>query len=212
MPQGTIVDETTPLALDAPRDSYNRTKAEGTLKVLRAVDQGLDAVIACPTGVIGPYDYLCSEMGTLIQNFTHRKIHMLIDGAYDFVDVRDVVSGLLQMAAYGSTGELYILSGFNIPLTHLRRIAQDLTGICTPSIIVPFGLAQVMAKFLEPLYRWTGATPLFTTYSLKTVHENVFFSHEKATRAFHYRPRSIRKTLKDLLTWRQAPQLKPLPA
>jgi dihydroflavonol-4-reductase len=207
MPQGTVVDETTPLAINAPPHSYNRTKAEGTARVLLAVEQGLDAVIACPTGVIGPYDYLHSEMGTLIQNFARRKMHMLIDGAYDFVDVRDVVDGLLRTATHGRMGELYILSGFNIPLTHLRRIIQDLTGIHTPSMIVPFGLAKAAAKVLERFYRWTGHIPLFTTYSLKTVHENVFFSHDKASRTFDYQPRPLRRTLEDLLVWHKQPRL-----
>lgn len=212
MPQGTVVDETTPLALDAPTGSYNRTKAEGTMRMLDAAHHGLDAVIVCPTGIIGPHDYLQSEMGVLIQGFARRQMHVLIDGAYDFVDVRDVVRGLLQAAQHGETGELYILSGYNIPLTHLRRIVQDLMGIHTPSFIVPFGLAKVTARLMEYVYRWTKSTPRFTTYSLNTVRENVIFSHAKATHAFGYRPRPLRETLEDLLTWRQQLHVAPLPA
>jgi len=54
VPSGITLDETVPFAPDSPAGAYDRTKAEGTLAVLQAVRQGLDAVIVCPTGVIGP--------------------------------------------------------------------------------------------------------------------------------------------------------------
>ncbi len=203
LPHGTVVDESAPLALDAPTGSYNRTKAEGTLRMLETIEQGLDAVIVCPTGIIGPYDYLHSEMGSTIQDFTQRKVHVLVKGAYDFVDVRDVVAGLQQAGNQGKTGELYILSGHKVTLTDLRRSVQDLMGTQTPVFFVPFGLARAAARMLEPVYKWTGQTPRFTTYSLDTVHENALFSHNKATRTFNYRPRPLQETLKDTLAWRE---------
>ena len=56
LPHGVTVDESVPFAPDSPAGAYDRTKAEGTLAVLDEVEQGLDAVIACPSGIIGPYD------------------------------------------------------------------------------------------------------------------------------------------------------------
>jgi dihydroflavonol-4-reductase len=203
LPHGTVVDESTPLALDAPTGSYNRTKAEGTLRMLETVEQGLDAVIVCPTGIIGPYDYLQSEMGATLQDFTQRKVHVLVKGAYDFVDVRDVVAGLQHAGDHGKTGELYILSGHKVTLTHLRRSVQNLVGTQTPVLFMPFGLARAAARMLEYVYKWTGQTPRFTTYSLDTVQENALFSHNKATRTFNYRPRPLDETLRDTLAWRQ---------
>ena len=49
-----------------PAGPYDRTKAEATLLVLQAAQQGLDAVVVCPTGVIGPYDYKRSELGEMM--------------------------------------------------------------------------------------------------------------------------------------------------
>ena len=48
---------------------YDKSKALASLEVIKAAGDGLDAVIVCPTGVIGPHDYKASEMGTL--NFEH---------------------------------------------------------------------------------------------------------------------------------------------
>ncbi|MGC9400353.1 MAG: NAD-dependent epimerase/dehydratase family protein [Anaerolineae bacterium] len=211
-PQGALIDETAPLALDAPRNSYNRTKAEGTLRVLEVVHKGLNAVIVCPTGIIGPHDYRHSEMGTLVQDFARRKLHVLVDGAYDFVDVRDVVKGMMGAAAQGRRGELYILSGYNISLTHLRHIVQDLVGIHTPALVIPFGVARAVARLMDHLYPWMKVTPRFTSYSLNTVRENILFSHQKASQTFAYHPRPLRQTLRDVLEWRQQRlQRAPLP-
>jgi dihydroflavonol-4-reductase len=62
---------------------------------LKAARQGLDAVIACPTGVIDPHDYRRSEMGTVILDCVQSRVQWRIHGAYDFVDVNDVDHGLL---------------------------------------------------------------------------------------------------------------------
>ncbi|HHY18267.1 MAG TPA: SDR family NAD(P)-dependent oxidoreductase, partial [Firmicutes bacterium] len=55
-----VVDEENPLALTAPINNYDRTKAEGVAAALDIARAGLDLVVACPSGVIGPYDYLGS--------------------------------------------------------------------------------------------------------------------------------------------------------
>lgn len=56
-PHGTVIDETLPYDPDTVLGDYAKSKARATLEVLKGVKRGLDAVIVCPTGVIGPYDY-----------------------------------------------------------------------------------------------------------------------------------------------------------
>ena len=205
MPHGVCIDETIPFAPDNPAGAYDRTKAEGTLAVLETVDQGLDAVVACPTGVIGPYDYLDSEMGNVILNFARKKLHFLVRGAYDFVDVRDVAKGLTQAADKGRTGEAYILSGARIEIPQIKQIVQDFVGIHTPQIVVPMWLAELFASLTESFYRVTHAIPKFTHYSLRTVQENCDFSNAKARVELGYNPRPLRETIADILSWRRSP-------
>jgi dihydroflavonol-4-reductase len=204
VPHGVTVDETIPFAPASPAGAYDRTKAEGTLAVLQAVEQGLDGVIACPTGVIGPYDYLSSEMGQTILDFTRKKLHLLVDGAYDFVDVRDVARGLTLAGEKGRRGEAYILAGAHIKLVQIRKIVQELVGIRFPALIVPFGLAGFVARCMERFYRLTKSTPRFTSYALRTLRDNSRFSCAKAQRQLGYRPRPLRKSLADTIAWWQA--------
>lgn len=201
LPLGRTIDENTPLAPDSPAGAYDRTKAEGTLTLLEVVKEGLDAVIVCPTGVIGPYDFLQSEMGQTILGFARKKPHMLVDGAYDFVDVRDVAHGLILACEKGRRGEIYILSGSRVHLAQIRAIVQEIVGIQSELLILPRGLAKAAAALMNHIYRWTKTTPSFTTYALQTVSDNSCFSCQKARRELGYRPRPLHTTIADTLEW-----------
>jgi dihydroflavonol-4-reductase len=67
------IDERVPFDPDNPVGGYDRTKAAASLAVLDAVKDGLDVVIVCPTGVIGPYDYRGSEMGDLLMDWLRKN-------------------------------------------------------------------------------------------------------------------------------------------
>src|SRR5512146_263810 len=100
VPEG-IIDESLPYDPENPYGEYDRAKAEATLEVERAARAGLEAVIACPTGVIGPYDFRGSLMGDVIHSAAKKRPTLYVDGAYDFVDVRDVADGLIAAAEKG---------------------------------------------------------------------------------------------------------------
>ena len=172
--------------------------------VLDAVSRGLDAVVACPSGIIGPFDFNCSEMGQTIADFARKKPHVLVEGAYDFVDVRDVARGLVMSGERGRTGELYILSGTRVGLVQIRNTVQEIVGMRMPAIILPFSLADLLARLMERVYRITRRTPRFTSYALHTVRDSSGFSHTKAARELGYSSRALHDTLADTITWWRA--------
>lgn len=196
-----MIDENVPFDATNPAGEYDRSKAEASLAVLREVRAGLDAVIVCPTGVIGPHDYRDSEMGGLLCDLMKRKTHLLIDGAYDFVDVRDVARGMLKAMQKGRKGEVYILSGEQIKFKRMKEIIQKYTGFVTPSIQIPIWLAKITAGFSPLYYRLTRQTPKLTAYSLETVCGNSLISSAKAKRELGYISRPLAKTFADTIRW-----------
>jgi dihydroflavonol-4-reductase len=181
--------------------AYDRTKAEASLAVLEAVKDGLDAVIVCPTGVIGPYDYRGSEMGELLRNFMLKKPHLMIEGAYDFVDVRDAARGHILAGERGRTGEVYILSGWQIKIFQLKQMVQDALGLRSATIHIPNWLAKLTAVFTPLYYRITRQTPKFTGYSIETIQGNSDISCQKARKELGYRPRKMLATVADTVAW-----------
>lgn len=196
-----VINENVPFDAHNPAGEYDRSKAEASLAVLQAVRAGLDAVIVCPTGVVGPYDYRDSEMGGLLRDLMKRKPHLLIDGAYDFVDVRDVARGMRKAMQKGRKGEVYILSGEQIKFKRMKEIIQKYMGFVTPSIQVPIWLAKITAGFSPLYYRITHQTPKLTAYSLETVCGNSLISSAKAKRELGYTSRPLAETFADTIHW-----------
>jgi dihydroflavonol-4-reductase len=181
--------------------SYDSSKASASLEVLDAVHHGLDAVIVCPTGVIGPYDFRLSEMGQLILDCVEHKPMLYVDGAYDFVDVRDVAQGLLLAGEKGRCGESYILSGEQMEVPNIIKIVQEILGERLFSLKIPLKLANLTAKITPLYYRLTHAKPRFTPYSLATIASNSVISHAKARLELGYHPRPLRDTISDTVKW-----------
>ena len=196
-----VIDEHIPFDPHNPAGEYDRTKAEASVAVLEAVRNGLDAVIVCPTGVIGPYDYCRSEMGELLREWMQKKPHFLIEGAYDFVDVRDVACGMILAVQKGRCGEVYILSGEQIKLNRMKQLVQKAMGFATATINIPLWLARLAARISPLYYCLTYQTPKFTAYSLETVCSNSVISSAKAKRELGYQARPLFKTIADTIQW-----------
>ena len=200
-PHGTVIDETLPFDVDNPYGAYDSSKAEASVEVQKAAAQGLDAVIVCPTGVIGPFDFRRSELGEVLRGAAEAKPMFYVEGAYDFVDVRDVVDGLMLAEAKGRTGESYLLSGHKISVCDLIEAVRGVTGKAFASIKIPLHLAEAVSKFTPTYYRWTKAKPRITPYSLEVLQSNANISHAKATRELGYQPRPLLVTVADTVRW-----------
>ena len=199
--QGKLIDESFPFDIDNAMGEYDRSKAQASLKVLEAVKQGLDVVIICPTGVIGPYDFKPSQIGKFFLSFAKKKLKAYIAGAFDFVDVRDVALGHIMACEKGVTGEKYILSGQLISIDGIMSILQEVTGLEPPRLKIPVWLIRMIAPFTSFYYRLKKSEPLFTSYSIKTLMSHPLVSHDKASQELNYFPRSIKESISDTINW-----------
>ena len=198
---GIVIDESREFNPENVLGEYSKSKALGTLEVLKGIEKGLDAVILCPSGIIGPHDYRVSEMGKLIVDFVKGKVKACVDGAYDFVDVRDVAEGLILACEKGKKGECYILSGQQISVWQLLKFLEEISGIKAPSFKIPQPLARA-AGFFNVLYcNLMKIKPLFTPFSIDVLSSNSLVSCQKAKDELGYSSRSIYKSIKDTVQW-----------
>jgi dihydroflavonol-4-reductase len=200
-PHGIVIDESCRFDPDNVLGAYAKCKALASLEVQSAIRRGLNAVIVCPTGVIGPYDFRISEMGQLILDFIRRKLKAYMDGAYDFADVRDVARGIRLAGMKGRPGEIYILSGEQVTVPQLMKILEEITGVKAPSFKVPSWLAR-SASMITPLYYGlVKGRQLFTTYSVDVLASNSLVTSEKARVELGYATRSARESIADAVSW-----------
>lgn len=200
-PKGVSIDENLRFDPQNPAGPYDRTKAEASILVQQAAFDGMDAVIVCPTGVVGPYDYRRSEMGELILSWMRKPVNFLVKGAFDFVDVRDVARGHILARDRGKRGETYILGGERIELKLLHGLVQKVTGKKKKPITFPLPIVLVVAPIAELYYKITKTKPLVTRYSLETIVSNSEISSDKAKLELGYRPIRLAKSIADTVRW-----------
>ena len=200
-PHGVEMDESLGFDANNPYGEYDRSKATASLEVQKASAEGLNAVIVCPTGVIGPYDFRGSEMGEVIRGAAEARPMFYVEGAYDFVDVRDVADGLIAAEKHGRQGESYILSGQKLSVRYMLATVREVTGKAFSSVKIPFSLAEFAARFTPWYYRKTQNKPRFTPYSLEVLQSNSNISHKKAASELGYKPRPIYESIADSVRW-----------
>jgi dihydroflavonol-4-reductase len=197
-PDGQTITEQTPLCSNPDRGLYDCSKAAATEAILHAVEyDGLDAVIVAPTGVIGPYDYRPSYFGKAMLSLLQSGMRISVNGAYNYVDVRDVVAGILAAFEKGKSGEMYILSGDRLTMRDYISYLKEFSGTGASTRYLSERLAHVIAQLFSFFNKESELTP----YSLKTLLSNSQISHEKATRELGFHPRPVKESLKDQYDW-----------
>lgn len=203
-PADGVVDESRALAHEsgARIAPYDRSKAEADAFVRKAsATDGLDAVIVNPTSIIGPYDFEPSPMGRTILAIARGKLPALVDGGFDFVDVRDVVAGARAAESRGRRGESYLLTGEWLSVRELALLVQEQTGVAAPRFVTPMWLASAAAPFAVAWARMRGEAPLLSPFSLKTLQAYRRVSRDRAVATLDYHPRPIRETIADTVAW-----------
>ena len=199
---GERVDELWPRVPDAaPHFAYDRSKAAGERALREVMALGLEAVIVHPSGVIGPHDHEPSRMGRVFLGLYHRSLPSLVDGSFDFVDVRDVAQGMLAAADRGLPGANYILTGHDHRIAALARLAEQVTGVRSPRINAPIRALRLGVPVVEAIGRLMGREPLYTRESLAVLESGRRFSHARAQRELGYEPRPTLDTVRDIYAW-----------
>ncbi len=197
---GPSLDETGPPTTHPDSPVYDRSKRAGEDQIRDVIAEGLDAVIVNPTGIIGPFDLGPSRMGETILQFMRRKIPVGVTGQFDFVDVRDVVAGMIAAQERGRVGENYLLSGSRISIRELGLLVERYSGAPVPPLSIPLRLVQPLAPLVMQIER-KAKMPIFTPDALHTLEHSPVVSHFRAATELGYASRPIHRTIRDTVTW-----------
>ena len=211
-PLDSVLDEGRSLEDGRTGSPYALSKALAESAVREAIAGGMDAVILNPTAVVGPFDHRPSLMGRAIIAFGTGAIPMLIDGGYNWVDVRDVAEGALLAAERAPAGSRYLLGGRWASMGEIARLVCEAAGRRAPRVTCPYGVARISAPVATLFSLLSGKEPLFTGYTLGALRGNRLISHQRAQREIGYEPRELEETIRDTWRWFAEKGLVPLPA
>lgn len=204
LPKGETISETNEYSPDKVSGDYAKSKALASRAVLAAAEDGLNASIVLPTGIIGPKDKTRGSITTMLVSFLSGKLPLAVKGGYDFVDVRDVADGIISCCEKGRKGESYILSGHYSTIRNILETVKQLTGIKKFVYYLPITIAKLFAPLYEKIALRKKKKLFFTPYAVAVLDSNGRFDRNKAEKELSYKPRPLENTLADTIAWLKA--------
>ncbi len=206
--KGVEIAEQAAFSPDLVSGDYAKSKAIATALVFGAAKEGLNASVVFPSGIIGPGDTAKGSIMSMLLSFLSGRLHLAVKGGYDFVDVRDVASGIVACAEHGLPGRGYILSGQYATVRDILEAAEKAIDIRRVVFYLPIGLAKAVSAAHE---KWSirNQRPLyFTPYAVAVLGSNVRFSRKEAAAALNYTPRPLQNSVRDTILWLENHQRK----
>jgi len=199
---GGTIDEKSVRSADAHIPVYDRSKWAGEQELRTVIADGLDAVIANPTGVYGPVDGAhgrpLSRINGILRDGARGFVPVFIEGEFDLVDVRDVARGLILAGEHGRTGENYIIGGEHVRLMDALCEAAGATGRLRPAFAIPTGILNAVIAIAEPIGHLFGSD-LVSRASLGAIQSAPKIDIDKARTELGYSPRNSAETVADLV-------------
>ena len=200
-PKGTAITEEAFYSPKLVEGDYAKSKAMATSLVLHAARFGLNTNVVFPSGIIGPGDSGKGSITHMLSAFLAGRLPVAVQGGYDFVDVRDVASGIVACARYGSPGKGYILSGHYASVREILEAAGRAAGRKRRVLCLPMCLAKAVAPLYEKWSVWKHRPLFFTPYAVSVLDSNGHFDRTAAAQALGYEPRSLQSSIDDMVLW-----------
>ncbi len=199
LPKGESIKEPLVFNPDLVKGHYAKSKAIATNLIFNQDNPKLETMILCPSGIIGPCDYQLSNTGQLFIDYLLGRLTAYINGSYNFVDVRDVVKGIISASVKGKNKNVYILSGENIKVKKLLDLISKYSGRKKVKTKLWYWFILAMSYFAELYYMIRKQKPLFTHYSIIVLNSNHQFDNSKAKKELNFVTRPIEESIIDTL-------------
>ena len=180
---------------DLVHSNYAKSKAISSSFVLGVDQSKLQTIVCMPTGIIGPYAYRGSHLGKFLELIHKRKMPCSLKGSYNFVDVRDTASAIINALSAPSSGRSYLIGGENMTIDEILEFIGERAKIKTPKIKCPLFVIRAVAPFIELGGTITHKNPLFTGNAVKVLNGNDHFDCSRAISELNLKNRPARESL-----------------
>jgi len=198
------MNERTPWNLGPLCVPYVSTKRKAEELALAANGSKLEVIVVNPACVIGPDDDGQSEFGTLCHRFWKGRVPIHFGGGNNFVDVRDVVAGMVTAWQRGQPGQRYILGGANRSMTAFFGELAKAADKAIPRLRLPsiFGPAVALAE--QTLSSGQRARAYLSPAQARLLPWFFYFDNAKAKSELGFHTRPLAVTLHDTFAdWRK---------
>lgn len=138
-------------------------------------------------------------MGRVLLAMFRGRMPVTVNGAFDWVDVRDVAAALIAAAEKGRTGENYLIGGHRASVAELAQLAAAVAGRRPPRLVAPLEPVRIAAELAVRVAgpRRAGRL-LLTPESLHALDSDPVVDSSKAVAELWYHARPLAETVADL--------------
>lgn len=198
----SVVDEETPVSEADMIGHYKRSKWLAEQEAIAAARAGQEVVLLNPTTPVGAMDVKPTPTGRIIVDFLNKKFPAYVDTGLNLVDVDEIARMHLAALERGRFGERYILGGENLTLKQILDKLAAMTGLPSPTMKVPHGVAMVFAFFDETVTgKLRGKEPRATVEAVRMGKKMMWASSAKAERELGWRVLPVDAALRNSVDW-----------
>lgn len=195
-----ILNEKSPYNIKHLNLGYFETKHDAEIAVMDAVRAGtLDAVAINPSTIYGPGDAKKGSRGAQLK-VARGKFPFYPPGGVNVVHVEDVVTLCIKAFRTGASGERTIACGENLTIEETFRRIAKLAGVKPPAFPLPRSALFALGLVGDALESVGLKGPINTENAWTSVMYH-WFSHEKATKDFGFKPRPAQEALEASIRW-----------
>jgi dihydroflavonol-4-reductase len=180
---------------------YIDSKYQAHQMVKKAVrEQGLPAVLVCPTFMFGPYDSKPSS-GAMLLAVVQGTLPFYTRGGKNFVDARDVAAATCNALKMGRVGESYIAGHKNLAYADLFKLIGQTLDAKPPRFRIPSPLVLSYGRlhsFLAPRLRYS---PMISLPIARISCDGQYFSPAKAVAELQMPQTPLAVTIRDAYDW-----------
>ncbi len=192
---GELIDEFSYWQGGKNHSAYSMSKFRAEMEVWRATKEGLKAVIVNPSVIIGPGDW--KQGSPKIIKTVYNGLKYYTPGGTGFVDVRDVVKGMVQLMNSDLENERFILNGANLSYkSFFTKVAEGL-NVKPPNIQAGKNLIGLAWRFEKVRNLLLGSEPLITKDSARTSLKTTNYSGKMILDKIGFEYTPINETIKD---------------
>ncbi|MGZ3885235.1 MAG: NAD-dependent epimerase/dehydratase family protein [Bacteroidia bacterium] len=192
--------ETNPYNADKYGLDYMDSKYKAQQLVLKAVKEGLPAVIVNPTFMFGPYDSMPSS-GAMILAVYNKTVPGYSPGGKNYVYVKDAATALVNALTMGRVGECYILGHENLSFREAFKKIGDTIGVPVPDRKMPAIAVKAFGLFNTLMAKAFNKRPS-VSYELAVIAcDHHYYSAAKAVKELNMPQTPIEVGIKEAFDW-----------
>ena len=190
-----VINETMNWTEETSNSRYGQSKYLAELEVWRGIGEGLNAVMVNPTIILGAGDWN-SGSSHIFKN-VYNEFPWYTDGIRGFVDVRDVVSAMIQLMESDITAQRFIVSAENRSFREIFSLIAKAFGKKPPHKKVTPIIAAIVWRLEAIKSIFTKKDPLLTKETAKTGMAKADFDNSKLKK---YLPGFTYRKIEDTIT------------